>query len=57
MYHRTIIKQKCLYNNAKVQIRNHNLSSINNTQLICVIIDENLNGSDHIIFKKKLNLN
>ena len=52
MFHRTIIKEKYINNNPKVQIRNQNLSSVNNTKFLGVIIDKKLNWVDHITFIK-----
>ena len=51
MFHRTRIKQKCLINNLRVQIQN--LTSVNNTKFVAVIIDNNLKWLDHITFIKK----
>ena len=52
MFHRTKIKEKYFNNNPKVQIRNQNLSSVNNTKFLGVIIDKKLNWVDHITFIK-----
>ena len=52
MFHRTRIKQKCLINNPMVQVRNQNLTSVNNTKFLGVIIDNKLKWLDHITFVK-----
>ena len=52
MFHHTRIKEKYINNNPKVQIRNQNLSSVNNTKFLGVIIDKKLNWVDHITFIK-----
>ena len=52
MFHRTRIKEKYINNNHKVQIQNQNLSSVNNTKFLGVIIDKKLNWVDHITFIK-----
>ena len=52
MFHRTRIKEKYINNNPKVQIQNQNLSSVNNTKFLGVIIDKKLNWVDHITFIK-----
>ena len=46
----TRIKQKCLINNPSVQKRNQNLTSVNNTTFLDVIIDNKLKRLDHITF-------
>ena len=40
MFHRTRIKHKYLNKNPTVQIRNQNVLSVNNTQLLGVKIDQ-----------------
>ena len=52
MFHRTRIKQKYLINNTRLQIRNQNITSVNNTQFFGVIIDNKLKWLDHITFIK-----
>ena len=52
MFHRTRIKQKCLINNPRLQIRNQNITSVNNTKFLGVIIDNKLTWLDHITFIK-----
>ena len=52
MVHRTRIKQKCLINNPRLQIQNQNITSVNNTQFLVVIIDNKLKWLDHITFIK-----
>ena len=52
MFHRTRIKQKCLINNPRLQIRNQNITSVNNTKFLGVIIDNKLKWLDHITFIK-----
>ena len=52
MLHRTRIKEKYINNIPKVQIQNQNLSSVNNTKFLGVIIDKKLNWVDHITFIK-----
>ena len=51
MFHRTRIKQKCLINNPRLQIRNQNITSVYNT-FLGVIIDNKLKWLDHITFIK-----
>ena len=48
MFHRTRNKQKCLINNPRLQIRNQNITSVNNTNFLGVIIDNRLKWLDHI---------
>ena len=50
MFHSTRIKQKCPINNPRLQIRNQNLTSVNNTKCLGVIIDNKLKWLDHITF-------
>ena len=52
MFHRTQIKQKCLINNPRLQIRNQNITCVNNTKFLGVIIDNKLKWLDHITFIK-----
>ena len=52
MFHRTRIKQKCLITNPRLQIRNQNITSENNTQILGVIIDNKLKWLDHVTFIK-----
>ena len=52
MFHRTRIKQKCLINNPMVQVRNQNLTGVNNTKFVGIIIDNKLKWLDHITFVK-----
>ena len=53
MFYRTRIKQKCLVNKPSVQIRNQNLTSVNDTKFLGVIIDNKLKWLYHITFIKK----
>ena len=48
IFHRTRIKQARLNNNPKVHIPREKLSNITNTKHLGVIIDAQLNWSDHI---------
>ena len=52
MFYRTRIKQKCLINNPRLQKRNKNIISVNNTKILGVIIDNKLKWLDHITFIK-----
>ena len=52
MFHRTRIKQKCHINNPRLQIRNQNLTSVNNSKFLGVIICNKLKWLDHITFIK-----
>ena len=52
MFHRTRIKQKCLINNPMLQIRNQNITSVNNTKFLGVIIENKLKWLDHVTFIK-----
>ena len=52
MFHRTRIKEKYINSNPNVQIQNQNLSSVNNTKFLGVIIDKKINWVDHITFIK-----
>ena len=54
MFHRTRIKQKCIINNPRLQIRNQNITSVNNTKILGVIIDNKLKWLDHITFIKNI---
>ena len=56
MFHRTRIKQICLINNSRLQIRNQNITSVNNTTFLGVIIDNKLKWLDHNITIIKNNI-